>query len=319
MRRLRIIHLCAALAWLLTGCLAGADEESHEGSEPVQQVSRASSTAPESDDGHGQHKHGLGEEASAEPEGLASAWSALESARDAVAADVGAETLQTIHGKVEPVPQLAETLLEYSADLDAAKRARVESAIRQLPNVAGALHEAADAGDLERTRRELKRLDGLLQLIRAQYPEEALAAPPGAPTGDPHSRHADGHGDVANAEGSAAGSSPHSHALASAHVGEPSQETVRLVADDFRFEPREISLRAGVPTQIELHNEGVVEHAFVVRVPDGSTDAIHLHVAPGATDAAIVRLDQPGRYAALCTIPGHTEAGMVGEITVVVR
>ncbi len=45
--------------------------------------------------------------------------------------------------------------------------------------------------------------------------------------------------------------------------------------------------------------------------------AVRLHAQAGGIDAAVVRIDRRGRYAALCTIPGHREVGMVGELVVV--
>ena len=83
-----------------------------------------------------------------------------------------------------------------------------------------------------------------------------------------------------------------------------------------KFEPRNIELQAGVPTRLELVNIGVVEHSLIVRTPDGGSDWIHLHAQAGASDAGVYKLDQPGRYPILCSIPGHTEAGMAGELVV---
>ena len=75
-------------------------------------------------------------------------------------------------------------------------------------------------------------------------------------------------------------------------------------------------IRAGVPTRIELANVGATEHSLVVRTPDGERDWVHLHAPPGATEAATYQLDQAGTYPVLCTIPGHTEGGMIGELVV---
>lgn len=254
------------------------------------------------DEGHGHwdqvHGGRAGEATAAE--GLAGAWAGLEAARDAIAADVEAGRLETIHEKSEPVPGLANALLESSDGLDPAKRKRVAGAVRQLPKVADALHDAADAGDLDGTRRQLKRLDGLLQLIRAQYPSGALPPRSGHHEGASRSQHP----------------GEHTHRGAAAEVAEAPKATVRVVATDFSFEPRELSLRAGEPTRLELRNDGAVEHVLIVKTLDGATDAIHLHAQPGETDAATVRLDQPGRYAVICTIPGHQEIGMIGELVV---
>ncbi len=254
------------------------------------------------DEGHGQRDQGHGGHAgdATETEGLAGAWAALEAARDAIAADVEAGRLETIHEKSEPVPGLANALLEHSDGLDPAKRKRVAGAVRQLPKVADALHDAADGGDLDGTRRQLKRLDGLLELIRAQYPSGALPPRPVHHEGASRSQH----------------QGEHTHGGAVAEVAEAPEATVRVVATDFTFEPRELSLRAGEPTRLELRNDGAVEHVLIVKTLDGAADAIHLHAQPGETDAATVRLDEPGRYVVMCTIPGHQEIGMIGELVV---
>ncbi len=105
---------------------------------------------------------------------LADAWKALMAARNAIAGEIESGALDDVHARAEPLPKLVAALLEQSGDLDAAKRTRVDGAARQVTRVADALHEAADGGDATRTRKELSRLDGLLELIRAQYPAGAL-------------------------------------------------------------------------------------------------------------------------------------------------
>ncbi len=105
-----------------------------------------------------------------QPASLSGAWTALMAARDAIAGDVKSGALADVHEKAELLPKLVASLIERSGDLDAGKRARVEGAAKQVARVADALHEAADRGDAVRTRKELARLDGLLELIRAQYP-----------------------------------------------------------------------------------------------------------------------------------------------------
>ena len=108
------------------------------------------------------------------PEGLAATWRALTGMRNAIAADVQGGRLLAVHHNAERLAPLASALGEHSESLDPAKRARVEGALKQVPRVADALHHAADRGDKARAERELKRLDGLLQLIEAQYPEAEL-------------------------------------------------------------------------------------------------------------------------------------------------
>ncbi len=123
----------------------------------------------ESDAGHG----GTGTHAD-----LAETWTALAQTRDAISADVNSGKLGDVHEKAGRLPPLMESLLEHSASLGSRKRARVQGVANQISKVAEQLHEAADSGDKTRTRRALKRLDGLLELIRAQYSNEDQA--PGA-------------------------------------------------------------------------------------------------------------------------------------------
>ena len=251
------------------------------------------------DEGHGA--------STPQPASLVGAWTALIAARDAIAADVESGALGGVHVKAEPLPELVAELLEQSGDLSARSLARVEGAAKQVTRVADALHVAADGGDGDRTRKELRRLDGLLELIRAQYPDGALdAATHGhegrsATPGHAHNKHA------------------HMERPAGVVDATP-QATVRIQAfDRLRFEPKRIEVQAGVPTRIELENVGVAEHSLVVKTPGGEQDWVHLHVAPGVTEAATYQLDAPGTYPVLCTIPGHTEGGMIGELVVLAR
>lgn len=266
--------------------------------------------AAASDSGHGHEgMKGAGEHAGherhaavgTEPSGLGGAWAALVAARDAIAADVESGSLASVHAKAEPVPRLAEAVLAQSS-LEASKRARVEGAVKQIGRVADSLHEAADAGDASRTRKELERLDDLLELIRAQYPDGVLSS--ASHSDDGHSGHAAGG----------------SHAHGERPVGVVDREAKASVLvrafDPFRFEPKRLEVEAGVPTRIELQNKGSVEHSLVVKTPDGSRDWVHLHVPVGATDVATYEIDRPGTYPLLCTIEGHTEGGMVGELVV---
>ena len=257
------------------------------------------------------HEHMEGEHsghgaAAAPAADLAGAWSELQAARDGIAADVDAGRLQEIHAKSERLEPLAKALVERSADLAPDKRARVEATAKQIPKVAGSLHTAADKGDAAATKRELGRLDGLLELIRAQYPAGALA-PSGKPAGH------EGHSHTAP-EGA-----PHAHAHGSApltRVDAKPEATLRVTGSEYDFQPRTLELRAGVPTRIEFENSGSIEHSLVVKAPDGSGDWIHLHAGAKAADAGTYRIDQPGEYPLLCTIAGHTEAGMVGLVVV---
>ena len=246
----------------------------------------------------------------AKPATGGSAWAELKETRDAIAQLIESGKLAEVHKQAERLERLGQALTDGAKSLPDDKRSRVEATLRQLPQVAKALDETGDRGDADATRRELKRLDGLLALIRAQYPADALEkvpAPTEAPGEHPHSE----------AEPSAHQHAGHMHMTRPlAAVDDAPKATLHVIAGEFKFEPKTLAMRAGEPTRIELENEGAIEHALIVAAPDGKGDWIHLHAMVNATDAATFRIDKPGRYRVLCTVPGHTEAGMVGELVV---
>ncbi len=143
-----------------------------------------------------QHEHGEGDQAGTQG-GLAERWGALIHTRDAIAGDLEQGRLEAIHEKAEKLPALANSLLEMPTAIDPARLARLRGAVKQIPRVADALHEAADDGNEDRTKRELKRLDGLLQLIRAQYPgadlEPREESAPGGHSAAPDPAHNGAH------------------------------------------------------------------------------------------------------------------------------
>jgi len=207
-------------------------------------------SAESASEGGNSGAHGSHGGSTPRPAGLAGAWAALMGARDAIAADVESGALGDVHAKAEPLPDLVVALLQESGDLDASKRRRVDGAAKQVTRVATALHVAADRADAAKTRKELSRLDGLLELIHAQYPAGTLDA----------GTHGDeGHSAVPG----------HAHG-AHAHMDQPA---------------------------------GVVAALPQATIRVRALDQLH-------------QLDEPGTYPVLCTIPGHTEAGMVGELVV---
>ncbi len=309
---------------LFTSLSCGESGDSANKAPPVGQAAdgRDEQTGPHAEQAADRHAgHGGADaehpdpRADGEATALSGAWAALRAARDGIAADIASGALDKVHPKAEPLPQLAERVLELSIDLEPDKRARVEGAVKQIARVADALHEVADRGDAARSTEELARLDGLLELIAAQYPAGALeASGSGAP------RAGGGH-DPALHDHSAMSALPgREHKTRSlAAVDATAEATVVVKATEFAFEPHTIELRAGVPTRIELDNRAAaVDHALLVRSPDGG-DWIHLHALAKGTDADTFRIDTPGSYEVVCTIPGHTEAGMAGTLVVASR
>lgn len=205
-------------------------------------------------DAHGGDARGWMQPAAAAGSGVGGAFAALRATRDAIAADIDAGRLGEIHEKSGKLVPQGQTLLERSSDLAPERRARVESALKQLPGVADALHKAADAGKAEEARGQLKRLDGLLELVRAQYPPAALA------TSDASIDHAAMGHDMAMHGKHEGGTSMPGHAHAAkplASVDAAAKSTIAVTSEEFKFESRILRLRAGEPTRIELVNHVV--------------------------------------------------------------
>lgn len=251
---------------------------------------------------------GMGE--TADPEHRASAWAELKETRDSIAELIDSGKLAEVHKQAERLAPLGQALSDGAKSFPEEKRTRIEATLRQLPGLGKTLDQAGDNGDLAGTRRELKRLDGVIALIQAQYPADALSKV-SAPDMKPEQS------EKPQAEHSGHDHGAHMHVTRPfAAVDETPKVTIHVKASEFKFAPTALAMRAGEPTRIELENDGVVEHALIVAAPDGNGDWIHLHAPANSTDAGTFRIDEPGKYPVLCTIQGHTEAGMVGELVV---
>lgn len=108
---------------------------------------------------------------------------------------------------------------------------------------------------------------------------------------------ADGHGDHAAQE-----------EVAQPVDGAPQ---VGVTAVDIDFEPATLELEAGKAVNVTVTNEGDALHDFTLEAA-----GVHVNVEPGASKTTGVTIDEPGSYRAICTVPGHEEAGMVIDVTV---
>ncbi len=108
--------------------------------------------------------------------------------------------------------------------------------------------------------------------------------------------------------------------------------TVNLgnAANELKFEPNHLELKAGKRYQLHLNNPSQLKHYFTAKdfadgiwtqkVEAGKVEikgAIHeLELKPGGEAEWIFVPLKSGDYSLRCSIPGHTEAGMTGEILV---
>jgi len=120
----------------------------------------------------------------------------------------------------------------------------------------------------------------------------------------------------------------------SAATSTPAQPVeVTLEAKEFAFSPAAIEVMAGQPVRLTLHNMGTLDHDFsIAAIPmamppaienggmdmDHSGDLPEMHVATmmGQSNTVEFTPTEPGAYEFFCTVAGHKEAGMVGQLVV---
>jgi plastocyanin len=90
-------------------------------------------------------------------------------------------------------------------------------------------------------------------------------------------------------------------------------QTVRVVADEYSFDPTDIVLASG-PLRVELKNEGVLAHDLRVLRDDRDIGGTNVFQG-GKTRSAEVEVE-PGRYELVCSVGNHAELGMRGELVV---
>jgi len=88
--------------------------------------------------------------------------------------------------------------------------------------------------------------------------------------------------------------------------------TISLDLNDIHFNPTQMTIPANTRVTITMTNQGVTIHNFTV--PD--LNITSGDVAPGETKTITFNSGPVGQHQYVCTVPGHTEAGMVGTMTV---
>lgn len=117
-------------------------------------------------------------------------------------------------------------------------------------------------------------------------------------------------------------------------TSQPSTE-ITLDAMDFSYSPASVTVPVGEPVVLTLKNSGSVEHDFVIEKidvksvlkKDSGSDAHHMHgeemnfdlhisAQPGDTSVLEFTISESGTYTFFCSVAGHKEAGMLGQLVV---
>lgn len=86
---------------------------------------------------------------------------------------------------------------------------------------------------------------------------------------------------------------------------------VSMAAEGFRWDPSSIQAKVNQPIEITLHNNGALDHEFLIEELD-----INVRVRPNGVEIVSFSIDHTGSIIYICNVPGHEEAGMVGEIII---
>ena len=117
-------------------------------------------------------------------------------------------------------------------------------------------------------------------------------------------------------------------------AGDPKavKRTINLtMSDQMRFVPDKIEVKEGETVRISLKNTGTLFHemvigtkkeldehaALMVKFPNMEHDEPYMaHVPSGKTGEIVWKFNRAGDFDFACLVPGHSEAGMVGKISV---
>ena len=143
------------------------------------------------------------------------------------------------------------------------------------------------------------------------------------------------HGDAMHANKETRPLSAEEHAFG--REGDPKKvaRTVRVgMADTMRFSPSELTIERGETVKFVVRNNGKVMHEMVIgtmkelkehaammqKHPGMEHDEPYMaHVQPGKTEVIVWQFTKAGEYYFGCLVPGHFEAGMVGQIRVLAK
>lgn len=100
--------------------------------------------------------------------------------------------------------------------------------------------------------------------------------------------------------------------VGAAPAGAASPQEVTVSGTEFSFEPQQITVSSGEELVITFRNEGTIAHNFTVSGLDAGTGTIQA----GETAELRVTPTESGTYSVICSVPGHAERGMRGEIMV---
>lgn len=91
----------------------------------------------------------------------------------------------------------------------------------------------------------------------------------------------------------------------------PAGGTIKLTMSEFKYSSPTIELKADEKATLDLKNAGTVEHDFKLEAT-----GLDVLVQPGKSGTRTIGALKPGTYEFFCSVPGHKDAGMKGQLIV---
>ncbi|HEY3115784.1 MAG TPA: cupredoxin domain-containing protein [Chloroflexota bacterium] len=86
-----------------------------------------------------------------------------------------------------------------------------------------------------------------------------------------------------------------------------------VTASDYKFEPANLTVKAGQAAQVTVRNTAGQVHDWTVQ---GLDKPVAVTVSPGQTQNISFTPSKAGTYKIVCVQPGHEQLGMVGQLVV---
>jgi uncharacterized cupredoxin-like copper-binding protein len=118
--------------------------------------------------------------------------------------------------------------------------------------------------------------------------------------------------------------------LSACGAGKPSTD-LNVEMTDFAFTPNQYTVPAGGQITLNVNHDGLVEHDFVIMKLNtdvgghfNEEDLVNVYwqikIQPGDSQTVTFTApSEPGTYQIVCGMAGHVEAGMMGDLMVVVQ
>lgn len=91
----------------------------------------------------------------------------------------------------------------------------------------------------------------------------------------------------------------------------PGASEVIVAAKEFVFSPQEIRIRSGETVNLILENTGEAFHTLTIEEL-----GFQIEAEGGRRSSGALRIDRPGTFSVICSVPGHAEAGLRATLVV---